>query len=305
MLPVPAPPNNNIAPNGPLNVLLNGTAQVPYLQQYNAQVQHEFWDGIMLGVAYQGEVGRHLPFSYQFNQGLPGTGLLGLPLIGNLRTASTIAYDNGVTSNYNSLQVNLSKRMGHGLQFQGAYTWSRALGYTTENNFLLNPFNRAANYGPAQFDQTNLLTIAHVFDVPLGYGTNHMNSGWAGRLLANWEVNGIFTWASGTPFTVFADPLFWGGPNGTVLANVNGPVVSTGLQGPFTPSFNTSAFAPPPPGTFSNQGRGFLRGPGLQLQSLPLQDLQVRGSLQGRASGRSIQHNERSALRKPASESER
>ena len=69
---------------------------------------------------------------------------------------------------------------------------------------------------------------------------------------------------------MFADPLFWGGPNGTVLANVNGPVQSTGLQGPFTPSFNTSAFAPPLPGTFSNQGRGFLRGPGFRNYNLSL-----------------------------------
>ena len=57
-----------------------------------------------------------------------------------------------MNSNYTALQINLSKRMGHGLQLQAAYTFSKALGYTTENNFLLNPFDRAANYGPAQFE---------------------------------------------------------------------------------------------------------------------------------------------------------
>src|SRR5205823_5731133 len=144
---------------------------------FNAQIEQEFGDGIVLGVGYLGELGRHLPYSYQLNQGLPGTGLTGLPLFASGRTASTTAYDTGLTSNYNSLQVNLTKRMAHGLQFQAAYTYSRAMGYTGENGLLLNPFNRRANYGPADYDRQHMLTISHVWDLPFGTGTQHMNHG--------------------------------------------------------------------------------------------------------------------------------
>jgi hypothetical protein len=262
LLATPTPPTSNIAPNGPFNLLLNNTAEVPYVQQFNAQIQQEFVDGIVLGIGYQGALGRHLPFRYEFNQGLPGSGLAGLPLIGIGRTASTMAYDYGLTSNYHALQVNLTKRMAHGFQFQGAYTWSKALGFTTESGMLINGTDRRANYGPADYDRKHMLTIAHVWDLPFGTGTQHMNHGIVGQILGNWAINGVFTWASGAPFSVFADPLFFGGPNGMTLANVNGQVQFTDQRGLNQPIFNTSAFAPAATGTFSNQSRNFLRGPG-------------------------------------------
>jgi hypothetical protein len=271
LLPTPLPPTSNVAPNGPFNVMLNSTAEVGYVQHFNAQIEQEFVDGIVLGIGYQGELGRHLPYNYQLNQGLPGTGLAGLPLAGIGRTASTLAYTNGLTSNYNALQVNLTKRMAHGLQFQGAYTWSKALNYTTESGMLLNPFNLRSNYGPADYDQTHMLTIAHVWDLPFGTGTQHMNHGIVGQILGNWAINGVFTWASGQPFSVYANPLFFGGPNGTVLANINGSVQTTdtrSLNGSFFA--NPAVFAPPAAGSFGNQSRNFLRAPGFKNYNFSL-----------------------------------
>jgi hypothetical protein len=268
VIPVPTPTIQ--APNGPLNLLLTNRRGTPMVQQFNAQVQQEFGDGIVLGVAYQGALGRHLPFNYQFNQGLSGSGLLGLPLLGVGRTASTLAYDYGANSNYNALQINLTKRMGHGLQFQGAYTWSKPLGYTTESGFLLNQFKRRLNYGPADYDHRHMLTLAHVWDLPFGTGTNHMNHGIVGQILGNWAVNGVFTWATGTPFNVYADPVFYGGPNGFVLANVTGPVTKFEDVRLNQPYFNTSAFSIPATGTFGNQGRNFVHGPSYTNYNLSL-----------------------------------
>jgi len=259
VIPVPTPTIQ--APNGPLNLLLTDRRETPTVQQFNAQVQQEFGDGVVLGAGYQGALGRHLPFHYQFNQGVPGSGLIGLPLLGTGRTANTLAYAYGVNSNYNALQINLTKRMGHGIQFQGAYTWSKSLGYTAESGFLLNPFNRRVNYGPADFDRRHMLTLAHVWDLPFGTGTNHMNHGMIGQILGNWAINGVFTWATATPFNVYADPVFYGGPNGIVLANVTGPVTKFEDVGFNQPFFNTSAFSIPATGTFGNQGRNFIHGP--------------------------------------------
>src|SRR5207302_56947 len=153
---------------------------------------------------------------------------------------------------------------------QAAYTWSKALGYTGENGLLLNRFNLRSNYGPADYDRQHMLTIAHVWDLPFGTGTQHMNHGMVGQILGNWAINGIFTWASGSPFSVYADPLFYGGPNGTVLANVNGPVQITNQMSLNQSFFNTSAFAPPPTGSFGNQSRNFLRGPGFRNYNFSL-----------------------------------
>jgi hypothetical protein len=266
---IPAAPTNNLAPNGPLNLLLNGERVTPYVHQFNAQLQQELVDGIVLGIGYQGVLGRDLPYSYEFNQGLPGTGLAGLPLAAIARTASTMAFDYGLTSNYNALQVNLTKRMAHGLQFQAAYTWSRALGYTNENGFLLNPFDRGANYGPADYQRKHMLTIAHVWDLPFGTGTNHMNHGIVGQILGNWAINGVFTWATGTPVNVYVDPLLYGGPNGTLLANLAGTPY-TGVSGLNTPFLNAAAFAAPAPGTFGTLSRNTIISQGFRNYNVSL-----------------------------------
>jgi hypothetical protein len=267
---VPTLANGITAFNGPLNVT-PGRYRTPYVQHLNLQVQQELVEGMVFGLGYVGALGRKLPYRYEANMGLPGTGLAGLPFASFGRTASTMVFTDGVNSNYNSLQVNLTKRMGHGLSFQGAYTWSKSLGYTDQTGLLLNPFDRRANYGPADFDRQHTLTIAHVWDLPVGTGTNHMNHGMIGQILGNWAINGVFTWASGQPFTVFADPLFFGGPNGTVIANVSGPVTFADNNLGFgTPFFNTSAFTVPAPGTFGNLGRNSLRGPGFKNYNFSL-----------------------------------
>ena len=268
---VPALTDNMLAFNGPLNVTSQTKYEIPYVQTMNLQVQQELTEGMVFGLGYVGELGRHLPYHYELNQGLPGTGLAGLPFARFGRTASTMFYSNGVNSNYHALQVNLTKRMSHGFSFQGAYTWSKALGYTDENGFLINSFNRRSNYAPADYDRHHMLTIAHVWDLPFGQGTNHMNNGIVGNILGNWAINGVFTWSSGTPFTVYVDPLYYGGPNGTVLADLNGSLaVATNNLGFGTPYVNASAFSVPPAGTFGSLGRNTLRGTGWKNYNLSL-----------------------------------
>jgi hypothetical protein len=276
LLPVPSPTTSNAATNGPLNAAFRPNAVTPYVQEFNFQIQQEFMDGIVLAAAYQGALGRKLPFSFEGNQGLPGTGVLGLPLIGNGRIASTPFFQTGLNSNYNALQVNLTKRMGHGFQFQGAYTFSKALGfnsstspdqvatlgYAVPSQPLTDPFNRRANYGPLNFDRQHMLTIAHVWDLPFGTGTNHMNRGMIGQILGNWALNGQFVWATGIPYTVTADPIFYGGPNGFVQANVVGPVNSS-------TNLNPNSFSVPI-NAFPVTARNILRGPTLETYNFSL-----------------------------------
>src|SRR5262249_19674988 len=74
--------------------------------------------------------------------------------------------------------------------------------------------------------------------------------------LGGWQLNGIFSWAQGTPLQVTADPLFCNCPNLTVLANPTGatPTLENGTQ-----FLNPAAFAPPAFGTFGSNTRGWLR----------------------------------------------
>jgi hypothetical protein len=254
-----APADNIPAAVTPRNI------NTPYVQSYNLQVQREFYYGTVLSVGYVGAVDRRLPSFSQLNSGLPGTGIAGLPLLPTGRVASTLLFENNLTSNYNSLQVGLTKRFAKGLSFITSYTYSKALGFTTANGYLINPFDRNSNYGPLDFDRQSVWTIGHLWEVPIG----RSGANWKQTVLGGWQVNGFFTWDSGVPVTLTADPIGCNCPNSTVLPNLIGSnpelndVSRTQILNPF-------AFAAPATGTFGNLGRNAVRVPGFRNYDLSL-----------------------------------
>ena len=244
---------NLVASVVPLNV------STPYVQSFNIQAQREFYWGTTLTVGYVGALGRNLPYISQLNAGLPGTGVAGLPLLGTGRTASTLFYDNGVSSNYNALQVGLTKRFAKGVSFITGYTYSKALGYTTSQNLLLDPYNFRANYGPLDTDQRSVLTLGWLWELPFGRN----DKGWKHYVLGGWQVNGFFTWSDGTPITVTANSLFCQCINSTPFGNQFAPAfTSTGTQILNPASFST------PVNSFGNIGRTPFFAPGFRNMDL-------------------------------------
>jgi hypothetical protein len=104
-------------------------------------------------------------------------------------------------SNYNSLQVSLTKRMSHGLAFTAGYTYGHGLDSGSLNRFGLNPQNSqnpaAGEYGSSDFDVRNRLTVTATYDLPgkKGYG----------QMLEGWQVNVIGTYATAQPWQTY-DP---------------------------------------------------------------------------------------------------
>ena len=228
----------------------------PYVQNFSLGVQQSFVLGTMLGVAYVGALGRELPYIDELNAAMPGAGVTGLPYDSVGRTASTLFYGTGLTSNYNSLQVTLNKRYAReGLTFLGSYTYGKALGYTAASGMLLDPYDLRANYGPLDYDRQSMLTISHLWDLPFGRHGNSL----AATLLGGWQLNGIFTWATGTPLTATANPVGCACPNDTVLASLNPGVAPFLNNGPNI--LNPAAFSAPPFGFAGDLNRGALRGP--------------------------------------------
>ena len=102
------------------------------MHSFNLQLQQEFYWGTVLSVGYVGALDRHLPACRNSMRRCPARASAGLPFAAFGRTASTLGFNNALTSNYNSLQVSLNKRFYGRAQFLGSYTWSKALGYTGE-----------------------------------------------------------------------------------------------------------------------------------------------------------------------------
>jgi hypothetical protein len=243
------------APNLPFFIGPRDQA-TPYVQTYSVMVQGNLGNGFLLDAGYVGNVGRQLPFSLA-QTGLPGSGLSGLTAG---RTALLIERGTGLNSNYNSLQVNLTKKFAAGLALSGAYTYGKALDYGTN---LLDPYTRANNYGPADWDRKHILSVSHVWRLPFGANSSYFKTKWASRLLGDWEITGILRWATGAPYTVTADPLACACLGvSSVPAAFN---TSTGGNASFngSSSFNPSLFSAPAAGTFGSLSRNAFRGPDL------------------------------------------
>lgn len=256
-------PGSNQAPNQPF-FATSQDQQTPYVQTYNVKIQADMGNGFLLDAGYVGNVGRQLPFNRALNVALPGTGLSGLPFASFNRLAQTDFRSTGLNSNFNSLQVNLTKRFAAGLAFAGAYTFGKALDYGFN---LANPFNTQANYGVADWDRRHVLALSHIWRLPFGQGTNRLATGPVGWMVGGWELNGILNWATGSPYSVTADSLACACPGLTSQPAVFAGS-STSING--QANFDPAQFSVASNGSIGNLGRNSFRGPELFSYDLAL-----------------------------------
>jgi len=128
----------------------------------------------------------------------------------------------------------------------------------------LNPTDLRADYGPQDYDRQHVFTISHILEIPWGVHGNHILE----TALGGWQLSGVFTWATGTPLTITADPLSCACPGNTVFATLNGaapPISSSGLA-----YLNPAAFSAPTGATIGNLGRGSIYGPGYRNYDMSL-----------------------------------
>ncbi len=164
------------------------------------------------------------------------------------------------SSTYHGLQSTLSHHFTGGLYFQAAYTYSKSIdngsgsvfgdelnGLTQYGN-LLNPSGQRA---VSDFDRRHRFVVSYNYDLPVakllhGHGST--------RLVNGWTVNGVSTFQSGTPITVFDGSTFTlqdlDGINGTNFATLApgatlASAVTSGNIGSRLGSYlNLSAFTP-------------------------------------------------------------
>ncbi len=111
---------------------------------------------------------------------------------------------NGGSSTYNSLQVELRRRLSGGLQVQGNYVWSKAL--TTNTSWGAQPHAirfPGLDKGPSPFDIRHAFKANFVYELPVGPG-RRFNSrgpfGLLGKAIEGWQLDGIVRWQSGRVF---------------------------------------------------------------------------------------------------------
>ena len=131
----------------------------------------------------------------------------GYPCRVNPYFGSALFFTNAASSWYNSLQVNVTKHLGHGLMFQGAFTWSRSTDTTegtrfnddcggpAQANFGHNPFNLALDYGPSCFDISKAAHLNVIYHLP-----SVSSNGFLAKFTNGWWVGNLVSIQGGNPF---------------------------------------------------------------------------------------------------------
>jgi hypothetical protein len=259
----------------------------PYTQEYDLNVQYEFAQDFLWQVGYVGAIARHLTGCVQFNQALIASSqnpVNGQTTTTNENVAQRVPFagiaqgsyicDTRFSSNYNSLQTTLIKRLSHGLDFQGSYTLSKNLDFSSGTGgpssldliFLGNDQTEPVqSYGLNNLDRRHRFVLSFVYAPPeLEMGTKPMR-----LALSRWQFSGGLVLQSGLPITVInslAGSVYGNLTFGNRGECTGANQASVGsIFGRLNGYFNPAAFAPLPAigdGTgFGNCGVGTLRGP--------------------------------------------
>jgi hypothetical protein len=227
----------------------------PATYRYTLGVQRELGWNTVLDVAFVGDKTRYLPITKNLNSVPAGARFL--PQNRDLTVTPTAANPGALPdvflrpiigygdititeptgeSDYNSLQMQLTRRFTGGIELAGSYTLARG----SQNFFFQNIANNNNTVNGAQVYQSNpispelsggksriqehVVVASYTVDVPNGSGK--LGGGRAARwFLDNWAISGISTFATGYPaaitFTTTDNYDFTGG--GERCGNADGP----------------------------------------------------------------------------------
>jgi hypothetical protein len=248
-----------------------------YVMQWNLNVQYQLTPSLAAMVAYVGSRGVHQPFRVDEADLVIPTKTAGRYLwpkvdaFGNVFSALCNKVDaNGppddpscapaptINTNFgsirgmfyqgrsyfNALELQLAKRLSHGFQVQGTYTWGKSMdtnsatlaGDAFGNSISsLNWFDMKLTRGPSDFNVGRTVVINGTWELPSAKSL----SGPVRLLTDGWELGLIFTASDGVPFTPtwgtgsdpastqssddFAFPDRLGGPGCKSLTNPGNP----------------------------------------------------------------------------------
>lgn len=201
------------------------TYNSPYVQQFSLDLQQQVTPTFMFDVGYFGDHGTHLMGGEDINEPKPGS------WVGKVSPVSTCidpdtnapAFLNAscsvmlnqikpylgyfsvdamrsiFSSNYNSLQLKVTKRFKGKTYLDANYTWSKDLtnAQADYSGYIENTYNPNGDYGRAAVDRGQVLTIDGVLEEPWFRD----QKGLLGRAVGGWELSGIYTTNTGLPLT--------------------------------------------------------------------------------------------------------
>ena len=193
-----------------------------------------------------------------------------LYLVDNIFQTTSSAF-----SNYNSGQLRVEKKSAHGLTATLSYTFSKAISDATgfnggspydTGNRIQDIFNKKADKGLASIDHRHRLSLATIYEVPMGPGKRFLGNTptVVGKIVGGWAVNGIYSYQSGLPLTVkFNGDVFGSGTDNARPDVVCNPNLAADAR-TVDRFFQTTCFQIQSPIRYGNAGRATVTGPVIQ-----------------------------------------
>jgi hypothetical protein len=241
----------------------------------------------VLGLLQRGEVGE-LANTYQISGiNTPSINFYNNPnaLGNNLMTTSS-------NSTYNALQVEFTRRLYRGVQFQANYDWSKVLSDSLGDGQVrfepaLDNGNQKIERARAPFDLAHQFKANGVWELP--FGSNHrLAKNGMNWLIGGWSISSTWLWQSGTPFSILSSRgtlnrqarslttntastslsdlsnvvgFFMTGTGPMFINPANIGKDGRGAAPDGTPAFSGQAFSNPAPGTVGGLQRRMFSGP--------------------------------------------
>ena len=251
--------------------------KTPVTYNFNLTFEREVMQGVSARAAYVGSRNRNGRFTRSLN---PAIATIPGATTANTDARRVFAADGiGVInqqvqdrkSNYNGMQLTLTKRYSHGFQISSTYTLSKVVGdFAGERQLTggeLIPYfmyqDPALVWGPLDQDHRHRFTTSWVMDLP-----GQSLKGPVGWVAGGWQWSGVMQYQTGRPFTVVSgtDNSLDGIPNDRAkLTGADVWAVPTTACNNCLWYFNPAAFAPNDLGTFGNVPRGAYYGPSLHV----------------------------------------
>ena len=183
----PAIPSIVNPPAPPYRILIgySNHLQLPYTLQWNASVEQGLGGSQALTFSYVGSHGSRLLQENDFQ-----------PAKNPDVTGEVLMVQNGLTSDYDSLQVQFRRRLSRGLTTLASYTWSHCIDYGSLN------YDFGYQRGNCDFDVRGNLSTAFSYDLP-NVGFN----GFMNAVLHHWGLDDRFVARTSFPATLVGNDL--------------------------------------------------------------------------------------------------
>jgi len=206
-----------LAPPATVTALL-GRQHLPTTYTYSIGIEQQLRNGLLLNIAYVGSVSRHLLWERNINPVPVAARFVDVNPQNRDTTAPTTAlpanflrsyqgygdillYEFASTSSFNSLQVEMQRRIGKTLRAGFSYSFSKALGSAGTDSTQVSPFfsPRNRNYGPLPYDRTQAASLWYNWKLPLP--GKQLGSRTLAMVADHWELSGVTRVMSGAPYT--------------------------------------------------------------------------------------------------------